>query len=57
MTVAEMIIAAAEKKGDAVDHDRIEAVRRLVEDAQHEFDERAARLTVTSRDLDRAYSL
>jgi hypothetical protein len=57
MNAAKLLIAAAERKGAAVDERRVEAVRKLVEDAQCEFEERATRMMVTSQDLERAYSL
>ncbi|MFC3651936.1 hypothetical protein ACFONN_10315 [Dyella humi] len=57
MTAAEMIIAAAAKRGSAVNEERVKAVLKLVEDAQREFEEQATLMAMTSQGLERAYSL
>lgn len=57
MTAAQRIIAAAKRRDAAANEARVKAVRKLVEKAQDKFDKRAARATMTSKDLDRAYSL
>lgn len=57
MTAIELIIAAAKRRNASANEARIKAVRELVEKAQDKFEKRAARATMTSKDLNRAYSL
>ena len=57
MTAADFLINAAAHIEASDDEARVAAVVRLVEEAQKEFDKSAARMAITSRDLDRAYSL